>query len=101
MRFVVLFFFAGSLLFSKSKAHPNQLTVYLVDVEGGQATLIVTPERESVLIDAGWAGNDGRDASRIAAVAKLAKVDRIDYLVPQTINPTMPAGWRSLCRSCR
>jgi beta-lactamase superfamily II metal-dependent hydrolase len=92
MRFVVLFFLAGSLLFSKSKAHSNQLTVYLVDVEGGQATFIVTPERESILIDAGWAGNDGRDASRIAAVAKLAKVDRIDYLVLTNYQPDHAGG---------
>ena len=38
------------------------LQIYFVDVEGGQATLFVTPEGQSLLIDTGWPGNDGRDA---------------------------------------
>ena len=59
----------------------KDLVAYFVDVEGGQATLIVTPEGESVLIDAGWPGNDSRDADRIAAAAKLAKVKQIDYFI--------------------
>lgn len=39
------------------------LDIYWVDVEGGAATLIVTPQDESVLIDSGNPG--GRDAPRI------------------------------------
>jgi len=50
-------------------------------VEGGQATLIVSPSGESLLVDTGWPGLNGRDASRIAATAKAAGVNRIDYLV--------------------
>jgi beta-lactamase superfamily II metal-dependent hydrolase len=57
------------------------LQIYFVDVEGGQATLFVTPERQSLLIDTGWPGNDGRDADRIVAAAKLAGVSRIDYVL--------------------
>jgi competence protein ComEC len=57
------------------------MTVYFIDVEGGQATLIVSPEGESMLIDAGWPGQNKRDAGRIAAAAKSAGVKRIDYLV--------------------
>ena len=34
-----------------------------------------------MLIDAGWAGNNFRDANRIAAAAKLAKVKKIDYFI--------------------
>jgi hypothetical protein len=30
------------------------LEVYFVDVEGGQATLLVSPSGESMLVDAGW-----------------------------------------------
>jgi competence protein ComEC len=90
MRFVVLLLLAAGSLFAK--AGENNLTVYLVDVEGGQATFIVTPEGESILIDTGWAGNDGRDASRIAAVAKLAKVDRIDYVVLTNYQPDHAGG---------
>jgi competence protein ComEC len=57
------------------------LRVYFIDVEGGQATLFVTPAGRSMLVDAGWPDFDGRDAERIASVAKLAGVSRIDYLV--------------------
>jgi competence protein ComEC len=57
------------------------LDVYFVDVEGGQATLIVTPSKESILVDTGWPGFNGRDAGRIQAAAKAAGVKKIDYLV--------------------
>lgn len=57
------------------------LDVYLVDVEGGQATLVVTPSRQSMLIDAGWPGLEGRDASRIEAAMKQAGITSLDYLV--------------------
>ncbi|MEO8499473.1 MAG: hypothetical protein ABI565_01060 [Vicinamibacteria bacterium] len=35
------------------------LDIYFIDVEGGQATLVVTPEGESLLIDAGFPSDDG------------------------------------------
>src|SRR2546425_1033212 len=57
------------------------LQIYFVDVEGGQATLFVTPEGKSLLIDTGWPGNDGRDADRIVAAAKLAGISKIDYVL--------------------
>jgi competence protein ComEC len=57
------------------------LKVYFVDVEGGQATLFVTPAHESLLIDTGWPGNEGRDADRIVAAAKDAGVSKIDYVL--------------------
>ena len=60
---------------------PKSLQIYFVDVEGGQATLFVTPEGKSLLIDTGWPGNNGRDADRIAAAAKDAKISRIDFVL--------------------
>lgn len=57
------------------------LQIYFVDVEGGQATLFVTPAEKSLLIDTGWPGNNGRDADRIVAVAKLAGVSKIDFVL--------------------
>jgi len=57
------------------------LTAYLIDVEGGQSTLLITPEGQSLLIDTGWPDHDGRDAKRIAAVAKLAGLDHIDFVL--------------------
>ncbi len=71
-------------------AHPS-LEIYFIDVEGGQSTLVVTPDRHSLLIDTGWAGDgsgfrpgeprQARDANRILAAARDAGVDRIDYLL--------------------
>jgi beta-lactamase superfamily II metal-dependent hydrolase len=55
------------------------LDVYFVDVEGGQATLFVSPSGESMLVDAGFPGE--RDAGRIAEVAERAGVKQIDYFV--------------------
>ncbi len=57
------------------------LRIYFVDVEGGQATLFVTPAKQSLLIDTGWPGNDGRDADRIVAAAKAAGISKIDYVL--------------------
>ena len=57
------------------------LDIYFIDVEGGQATLMVTPNGESVLTDTGWAGFNNRDADRIASAANKAGVSKIDWLV--------------------
>jgi beta-lactamase superfamily II metal-dependent hydrolase len=57
------------------------LRIYFVDVEGGQATLFVTPAKQSLLIDTGWPGNEGRDADRIVAVVKLAGIKKLDYVL--------------------
>src|SRR5205809_5701965 len=59
----------------------KNLEVYSIDVEGGQATLIVSPSGESMLVDTGWGGFNKRDADRIALAAKRAGVKKIDYLV--------------------
>jgi competence protein ComEC len=59
----------------------KDLQIYFVDVEGGQATLFVTPSGQSLLIDTGWPGNNGRDADRIVAAAKKAGVSKIDYVL--------------------
>jgi len=56
------------------------LDIYWVDVEGGGATLIVTPAGESALIDSGNPG--GRDAGRIhKAATEAAELKRIDHYV--------------------
>jgi competence protein ComEC len=59
----------------------RNLEIYSIDVEGGQSTLFVTPNGESMLVDTGWSGYNSRDADRIAAAAKHAGVKKIDYLV--------------------
>jgi beta-lactamase superfamily II metal-dependent hydrolase len=57
------------------------LQIYFIDVEGGQSTLVVDPQGESLLIDAGWDDFNGRDANRIVNAAKAAGIDHIDWLV--------------------
>jgi beta-lactamase superfamily II metal-dependent hydrolase len=59
----------------------SDLRVFFVDVEGGQATLFVTPGGQSLLIDTGWDDFNGRDADRIVAAAKKAGLKKIDYVL--------------------
>jgi competence protein ComEC len=66
---------------SSAPAPPEAVQMFFVDVEGGQATLIVTSEEESLLIDTGWPENNGRDADRIVAAAKLAGIKKIDLVL--------------------
>jgi len=74
---IVALTFAGGAL---ARA-PKPLQIYLIDVEGGQATLVVGPSHESMLIDTGWPNFNGRDAERIARAAKAAKIKQIDYVL--------------------
>jgi len=73
-------FFLG-IIFAALLPAAKTLDVYFIDVEGGQATLIVSPSGQSMVVDTGWAGFNNRDADRIAAAAKLAGIKQIDYLV--------------------
>src|SRR4051812_38314353 len=57
------------------------LDIYFIDTEGGQATLVVAPSGQTLLIDTGYTGFGGRDTVRIAAAAKDAGVKRIDNLL--------------------
>lgn len=66
---------------SNPPAGNQSLQIYFVDVEGGQATLFITPTGQSLLIDTGWPGNNGRDADRIVAAAKQAGLRSIDYVL--------------------
>ena len=66
---------------AETRASTKALQVYFVDVEGGQATLFVTPAGQSLLIDTGWPDNQGRDAGRIVAAAKQAGITKIDYVL--------------------
>ena len=58
------------------------LDIYVVDVEGGNATLYVAPSGESLLIDTGNGGAAAaRDGDRIMAAVKDAGLSRIDRLI--------------------
>jgi competence protein ComEC len=70
----------GALLVaSLATQAPSTLEIYVVDTEGGKATLFVAPSGETVLIDAGNPGT--RDVDRIMEVAAVAGVKKIDYLI--------------------
>src|SRR5207302_5743936 len=57
------------------------LRVYVIDVEGGGATLIVAPSGDSMLIDSGSPGPAAdRDSKRIADAMKAAGLTKINYL---------------------
>src|SRR5437899_11384180 len=61
---------------------PKTLDIYIFDVEGGNATLFVSPSGESLLIDTGNIGAGApRDAGRIIAAMKDAGVQQIDHLI--------------------
>ena len=65
-----------------SKAqNANTLDIYVIDVEGGNATLFVTPAHESLLIDTGNLNGAARDAGRILDAAKDAGLQQIDHLI--------------------
>jgi len=74
---------AGLLLTIAVSAAPRDtLDIYVIDVEGGKSTLVVSPSGESMLIDTGNIGDGAeRDAARIMAAVAEAGLQRIDYLV--------------------
>ena len=82
MQIRILLYIAFSLLLVgvAPRVEARSLEIFFIDVEGGQATLIVSPSGQSMLVDTGWRGFDGRDADRIVAVAKKAGLARINYV---------------------
>ncbi len=87
-------FFARLLLFvvipsalvnSRAAAAPQEdrpLEIFFIDAQGGAATLIISPQRESILVDSGWPGLGDRDPKRIVhALKDLAGCDHLDHLV--------------------
>ena len=66
------------------------LRIFFIDVEGGQSTLVVTPEGKSVLIDTGFPGS--RDAGRIQAAAKSAQLKHLDYVLITHYHPDHVGG---------
>ena len=89
-------FLATSLLNAK-----GTLDVYWVDVEGGAATVVVTPAGESILVDTGNPGT--RDAGRIHKVAtQVAGLKKIDHLITTHFHGDHYGGaacWPTSCRS--
>jgi competence protein ComEC len=89
-------------------AFSDPLNIYFIDVEGGQSTLIVTPDKRSLLVDTGWAGQGtgfspgdphrARDANRIVSAAKDAGITRIDFLLITHFHPDHDGGIAELAK---
>lgn len=81
-RFPYFYLFLLMILFAfeaEGGKENQSLDIYWTDVEGGAATLIVTPAGESILIDAGLPGS--RDADRILKTTQDAGLEQIDLMV--------------------
>jgi beta-lactamase superfamily II metal-dependent hydrolase len=70
-----------ALVSAQSRARTT-LDLYLIDVEGGNAALLVSPAGESILIDTANGGAAAkRDTDRIMAAVQDAGLAQIDHLV--------------------
>ena len=77
---VVAMVLSAALVSAQRQA--KTLDIYVVDVEGGNASLFVSPSGESLLIDTGNGGMAApRDAGRIVEAAKDAGISQIDQLI--------------------
>jgi beta-lactamase superfamily II metal-dependent hydrolase len=81
---------AGPAPGASAKAGRGTLRIAAIDLEGGAATLFVTPEGKSLLIDTGWPSGIGvpqpqtgvaTSAERIVAAASSMGVTKIDYVI--------------------
>ena len=81
-RLLALLFIAVAVSTISAQGRRTTLDIYLIDVEGGNATLFVAPSGESLLIDAGNVGaGAARDAARIQAAMQDAGISQIDHLI--------------------
>jgi beta-lactamase superfamily II metal-dependent hydrolase len=99
---VVLLIAATNVMVAqKADSIRRTLDIFYIDVEGGAATLIVTPAGESILVDAGWPGFEGRDAKRIEKAMKEAGVTAIDHLIVTHYHTDHYGGVPELARLVR
>ena len=83
-------------------AAARSLEIDFIDVMGGAATLVVTPDGESILIDSGWPGFADRDPQRIVHVLKdLAGCDHLDHLITTHWHRDHFGGVEGLTRRIR
>jgi competence protein ComEC len=98
-----------ALALRPAAAARGTLDIYFIDVEGGQSTLVVTPARQTLLVDTGFP-SDGtfaslpgdpqkaRDANRILAAVHAAGVKQIDYLLITHFHADHDGGVVELAR---
>ena len=98
---------AALLLAMPAAAQEKPLKIIVVDVEGGAATLFLTPEGQSLLIDTGWPAGSGQmpspdgskeSADRIAAAAKKLGIKKLDYVLVTHYHDDHSGGAAALAK---
>ncbi|MES2471716.1 MAG: MBL fold metallo-hydrolase, partial [Pseudomonadota bacterium] len=98
---------AALLLAMPAAAQERPLKIMVVDVEGGAATLFLTPEGQSLLIDTGWPAGNGQmpspdgskdSADRIVMAAKKLGIRKIDYVVVTHYHDDHSGGAAALAK---
>src|SRR5687768_13274549 len=94
--FVLVIALAPSPTAAQRGAAAKPLDIYVVDPEGGKATLWVTPAGQAVLIDTGNPGE--RDLGRIMEAITAAGVTKIDYLISTHYHVDHIGGMQELVK---
>lgn len=98
---------AALLLAVPAAAQDAPLKIVVVDVEGGAATLFLTPEGQSLLIDTGWPAGNGQmpspdgskdSADRIVAAAKKLGIKKLDYVLVTHYHDDHSGGAAALAK---
>lgn len=70
----------SGFVYAQADEQNRRLDIYFIDVEGGAATLFVTPEGETLLIDSGYPDYGNRDRDRILHVLReVAQKTQLDH----------------------
>lgn len=98
---------AALLLAMPAVAQEKPLKIIVVDVEGGAATLFLTPEGQSLLIDTGWPPGNGQMSSpdgskdssdRIVMAAKKLGIKNLDYVLVTHYHDDHSGGAAALAK---
>jgi beta-lactamase superfamily II metal-dependent hydrolase len=98
---------AALLLAMPAAAQEKPLKIIVVDVEGGAATLFLTPEGHSLLVDTGWPPGNGqmpspdgsKDSSdRIVMAAKKLGIKKLDYVLVTHYHDDHSGGAAALAK---
>jgi competence protein ComEC len=81
---------------TSAAAPPETLDIYYIDTEGGQSSLFVSPSKQTVLVDTGFAGT--RDAERIVQALKASGSSQIDYLIVTHYHGDHVGGFPELAK---
>lgn len=80
---ILSFILAICIFFSLIKIIPQDLKIYFIDVGQGDSTLIVTPRKQSILIDGGGSMDSAFDVGKNTLLPYLfdRKITKIDYII--------------------